>query len=378
MKMVVSFCNLYRVSCLIVILFAMTAFGETEQFSVESADGKTCLNGQIDWPEGESSALVIMVAGTGLFDRHVLFGNSDTEKDLLFQVISDAMVSAGLACLRYDMRGVDCNERTHDADIFALVDECIDIELRQAVVPATMQSDVLSMFEFAAGHHRVDPDKIIGFGHSEGCLHMGRLLRAGKINPKAFMLMGISAESPKSLVRWQLTERMVPMIMARDGDGDGVVTNAEITAGGNFLEVIGPSAYYSPTGSWREPALLGFLVAGYEDYAAGVLAAPDDAPHGVMSAKAWWKMYFADDRSCIDDYIGFDGPIAIHNGDYDSQTPAGREFEFVRRVSDRFAVSPRLVVHHGRGHSLGPNRTVGPISDDSLERLVADLLRLAE
>ena len=81
-------------------------------------------------------------------------------------------------------------------------------------------------------------------------------------------------------------------------------------------------------------------------------------------------------RNLID--AGFEGPIAIHNGELDSQTPAAREFDVVRAGIAKFSSKPRLTVHEGKGHSLGPHPTRGPIAADSLQLLVQDVLDIWE
>ena len=55
-------------------------------------DGAATLNGQFDWPAGRHEVeeeaglpLVFMVPGTGLFDRDVYFGNSNTDAALRFE-----------------------------------------------------------------------------------------------------------------------------------------------------------------------------------------------------------------------------------------------------------------------------------------------------
>jgi len=358
-----------RASCL-VATSAIPARAEVETFSIVTADGTARLNGQIDWPEGDAKAVVIMVAGTGLFDRHVLFGNSGTDGDFLFRVLSEALVAKGVATLRFDMRGVSGNERSVAGGLQAFV----DTKVRAAVTPETIQSDLKQIFDFAVAHDRLTADQVIAFGHSEGCIHLGRLLSAGKIRPRGFLLMGLSAESPKSLIRWQLTERMLRLIMARDAEGDGTVTNQQIDAGGLFLDTIAPKIYHSPTGSWTEEPLRQFLVRGYDAYAAEVIATPDDQPHGYLASKRWWKMYYVDDRPVIDDFADFEGPIVVHNGELDSQTPADRQFELVRARMDGFASKPQLIVHKRKGHSLGSRFLRGPMAADSIQLLVKDVL----
>ena len=50
---------------------------QPEAFSIPSTDGHV-INGQVDAPDGEPQGVVILVAGTGAFDRDVRFGRSGT------------------------------------------------------------------------------------------------------------------------------------------------------------------------------------------------------------------------------------------------------------------------------------------------------------
>ena len=81
------------------------AAGETE-FAVRSAD-QTVIHGVGSTPDGTwNGTAVIMVAGTGLFDRDVHLGRSGTPRDRLFRDLADRFLARGLGVVRYDRRGV--------------------------------------------------------------------------------------------------------------------------------------------------------------------------------------------------------------------------------------------------------------------------------
>src|SRR5579864_4727988 len=85
-----------------------------EHFTIRTADGVAELAGQIDFPTADSIALplLIIVSGSGPQDRDGYFGDSGTEDDLVYRQIARAGVEAGFAVLRWDYRGVKCNEMT--------------------------------------------------------------------------------------------------------------------------------------------------------------------------------------------------------------------------------------------------------------------------
>jgi hypothetical protein len=87
---------------------AVLAHGNFEKnlpFSVVSADG-TVVNGQLDLPKKTPIANVVMVHGTGFFDRDVAFGTSNGPSDKIFLTLSHALINRQIAVVRYDRRGV--------------------------------------------------------------------------------------------------------------------------------------------------------------------------------------------------------------------------------------------------------------------------------
>ena len=85
-----------------------------EHFAIRTTDGITDLRGQVDFPDSSSIGLplLVVVSGGGPQDRDGYFGNSGTEDDLVYRQISRAAVESEFAVLRWDYRGVKCNEMT--------------------------------------------------------------------------------------------------------------------------------------------------------------------------------------------------------------------------------------------------------------------------
>jgi len=212
---------------------------ETQSFRLQTADGKTELAGQIDFPDlnAKSFPLVIMQPGTGLFDRDVDFGTTKDENSLIFKTISKKFLQAGFAVLRYDYRGVKCSFQTapkclNCSDKKALfqfyLESCISNDIRATVTPANIQEDLLSAHSFALSNSKIDSKKIVMFGHSEGSIHISTLLKKKLINPRGVIFMGGLAESPASVVEWQLKGRIIDGIMQMDKNGDNRIENKEI------------------------------------------------------------------------------------------------------------------------------------------------------
>jgi pimeloyl-ACP methyl ester carboxylesterase len=368
-----------------------------EPFQIRTLDGLATLQGEIDFPAKapkEALPLVLMVPGTGLFDRDVLFGWSGTERDFLFRSLAMAMTDAGYAVLRFDYRGVRCNPRTmppcqectpeqlqaHYAD------SCIESPVRATVTPENIEQDIAQLFGYARAHHRVDAERIILFAHSEGTIHTARLVGRGEISPAGILFMGMLADSPRSGLHWQAVGRIM-RAMAWDANGDDLLTNEEIDAGFPTDPILSmlltsPANLHSPTGAWTRESLESTLEEGYQQVRSDALSQADETPYPpptgqpgevVMASHRWWKWFFLDEVTSVEDLTRFPGPIIAHNGDIDSQTLGTREFAIVEPFLDRFAIEPRLVLEHGVGHGLGTHALAGPMLPEIEASLVADV-----
>jgi pimeloyl-ACP methyl ester carboxylesterase len=254
-------------AALSLILSTTAIGGSSEQFSLLSQDGLATLSGQIDFPEGNTLPLVVMVPGTGLFDRDVDFAAPGSENGLIFKALSQELNRLGFAVLRHDYRGVKCSLSNAPAcpscktpqerrDHF--IRSCLDNSIRATVTPENIRDDIHSIYELGKNHKRIDPSRITVFGHSEGSLHLSHLIKDERIQPKAALFMGGLAESPSSVVRWQMIGRFIDAFLGMDSDRDGTISNDEIKRGhassrlNNF-----PLEYLlSTTGGWDQESLL--------------------------------------------------------------------------------------------------------------------------
>jgi len=122
-------------------------------FEEVAIQAKCLLQGIITIPDdGEKCPAVLVVAGSGEVDRD---GNVSGFKFKLdtYKELAEFVTGLGFAVLRYDKRGVAKSEGSYiKTGMWDLVD------------------DIGACVQFLKGHPRVDPDRVILLGHSEGCL----------------------------------------------------------------------------------------------------------------------------------------------------------------------------------------------------------------
>lgn len=377
---------------------------QAQQFSIPTTDGKTTITGEIDYPDaateqpGKLWPTVVMIPGTGLFDRDVNFGASGTPRDLIFRDLAEQFTAAGIAVARMDYRGVRCNKFTMppcpDCDTQAkkrmhFYKSCFLNEIRKDVTTANIEDDILSVYNFTRAQPSVDHSRLAIFAHSEGTFHIARLIGRNRVHPRGLLLMGLAAESPVSIIHWQLTGR--PMkIFDWDVNFDDKLTSDEINTGwasDRFFHGLGVTIeqLLSPEGFWLKSELEKMHEDDYKATAEDAIAIPDNAPWPeqktpddvIMASQQWWKWFFTDHRSTLDDLVQFDGQIIVHNGTFDSQTPGDRELGFVQARAAEFKLPPKCVLHPGVGHGMSPaSPTYGPLDETVRASMVEDLKSL--
>jgi len=374
---------------------------EMQQFQIPTRDGRTRLSGQVDLPAGDGAARhpgVLMVPGGWFMDRDGYMGGSGTERDLIYRDLAKDIVAAGIVVVRYDNRGVRCNEMTMPpcpagSDEFELTKHylgaCIDADVRQTVTVQTQMDDVEGVWTFTVNHPAIDQRRALIWAHSEGCGNTARLIGARRICPRGVIFVGTATESPAGLVRWQIVDRYAEHVMGWDADGDGRVTEADVqrqfpkdllfAAVGMRREVLTP-----PAEGWTLETIRLRFAAEYEAMKAAALAKPDDAPYPdpapefrmVAASNNWWKQWFEDATPVIDHLAGYPGRASFHIGGIDSQNSGKRQLAFAesRIKAGIFARAPRLVFHEGRGHSLRTGEpAAGPMDSEAKVSLVKEI-----
>jgi hypothetical protein len=373
---------------------------DLQQFRIRTRDGRAQLAGQVELPPRGDAAdypFVLMAPGGWFMDRDGYMGGSGTERDLIYRDLGNDLLRAGFAVVRYDNRGVRCNEMSmprcpegsSELEVSRhYLNACVDPDVRQTVTVQTQMDDVEDVWAFAVGHPRLDPARALVWAHSEGGLNVARLIGRERIDPRGIQFVGAPTESPVSVARWQIVERSVDLVMGWDEDGDGRVTQDDVqrrlpddpvfAAVGTVQEVLAVSG-----DGWTRETLHDHYAAGYEKLKADALAKPDDAPYPdaggelrvVAASNEWWRQWFVDETPLIDHLAAYCGRASFHIGEIDSQNPGKRQLAFgeSRLKAGVFARPPRLVFHEGRGHALRTGEPVaGPMDEAAKACLVAE------
>jgi pimeloyl-ACP methyl ester carboxylesterase len=369
-----------------------------EPFSRPTADKLTVINGQIDFPAGAAPdakvPAVVLIAGSGLFDRHMLIGVSGQPGDFVFDDLSVALTAKGLAVVRFDYRGVTCNTRdpriAGEKDISrqqALIGElCVDQALRSTVTPETNLEDFAAVVAHARAHPRIDAARIGLMGVSEGALYIGRLLSRDPTLARAAILIGAPLESPMAIMQWQSTERIDTSLRAMMSNA-AQLTADEIRAkhASSRLQPFPLTALLPKSGDVWTAAQLDQLKEVREKAFAAARAASllnaDTDPYpgsGVTRASyRWWNMFHRDDTPIINHFATFKGSLTIAVGEKDSQVDVVRQKAALAKSAVAGASNLTWMTYPGRGHTLGEHALLAPmdpaIRDELAARAAADL-----
>lgn len=347
----------------------VTAPGEasgTQLFTVASADG-TQISGQVDRPVGGDgdAPVVVMVAGTGPFNRDVNFGQSGTPRDAVFADLSARFAAAGIATVRYDRRGV--RYKPDDGQV-------LDKAVSGISTVETQRDDLAAVYELARG----ESGCVALLGHSEGAQHIANLAVTGAPAPAMVVGIGAPLQAPADVFKWQAAGRDTFSLRMMDADGDGTTTNDEVRAN---LETT-PSAAYGmltpflhPDGEWTPEALDQLVVtqAGlFEIGKSQALAMNPDAPYPdantPMAKYNWWQNWYTDDVPVAEKLAAWDVPMLFYYGNRDSQV----RYEFQQPAAGE-ALGSRAEIHilPGLGHALGEHVLYGPMDEAAADALVA-------
>lgn len=350
---------------------AVVASSQVEQpFSVSSADGYE-IQGEIDQPSGNSIGAVVLIAGTGAFDRDVKFGRTGTPRDQIFKDLGQRFSAHGLTAVRYDRRGV-----IHDAPPALAV----DAEAIPGVTADNLSLDAEAVMAWARSPAGLNAKCVVVFAHSEGAVHLAGVARRGQ-QPAPDLIIGMGAplESKVWGLKWQLVSRDADSLVMMDADGDGVITNEEVRA--NWQRT--PSGVFGmlepflhPNGTWTAQdiqALRNNQTAAYEQAKAAALAQSDAAPYPnaqtPVFSYGWWKSWFTDEQPIAPMFAAWNAPMTLHYGSLDSQVREDHQRVAASGVLSQDGV--RFTSHEGRGHSLGVEALFGPI-DEAIADQMAD------
>ena len=343
---------------------------DSRGFPVTSADG-TQITGQVDVPidaDGREPVIVLS-AGTGLFDRDVKFGNSGTERGAVFADLARRFTQAGIAVVRYDRRGV----RYKPAD-----GQVLDKAVSGTSTVESQRDDLGAVYDLARAEFGGPAACIALLGHSEGLMHIAGLAAADAAAPDLVVGIGGPLQAAADVFRWQLSERDGFSFHQMDADGDGVTTNEEVrdALSGTPSGVYGKlEPYLHPSGKWTPEAIARTVAAQKINYEVGklqALAMPPTAPYPdaktPMAQYSWFQNWYTDDVPVAEKLAAWNVPMLLYYGDRDSQV----RYEFQQPVAEAF-LGNRAEVHMlpGLGHSLGPHVLFGPMDEAAADALVA-------
>lgn len=365
----------------------------TRPFALPTTDGQATLHGQLDLPAKARGKvpLVVMTAGSGLFDRDVHFGSADDPRSMLFKHLSQQLNVRGVATLRYDYRGVchmaalpectDCQSPQEKARYIAR--NCFDNSIRAGVNPANIRADLLQAYNWGTAQTEIDATRVVVLGHSEGSVHTARLLKDKAFNPSGVVLIGGLYESPGKLIEWQMVTRMLTQIMQADANDDNKVSSAELKAyhpQNDLLQMYPLQVLLPPDGHWTADSLKAVLEAQYAVQKNQALSSDDQAPFGgqgggvVQASMAWWKMFFTESPTLASWFHAGGVPVINHIGDRDSQISPARQRQALQALPAERQLE--IIDHPGQGHALGPHMLMGPMSEASEKRLLDSIMAL--
>lgn len=364
------------------------------QFAVPSVTDGRVIHGQIDLPASPPKGIVVLVPGTGDHSRDLRLNSNPKEAPaLVFRDLAARLNHAGLAVGRFDKRGFSCvKQGKSGSDGWG----CHDASETPTVTWATSAGDV----EAVVRHARAQPggDCIILLGHSEGTVHIARLIDEGRERPAGFIGLGPVMESFASLLHDQAVERLTDGLLAMDKDRDGVTSRAEFLSQlpGSRLAAdfdsngectafcLAELEKRSPVGPVGITAIevralrerLQSLYHRKVEAQAGPAAPPLYAfPDGtVYSATDWRRQVLTEWVPSAIRLSRYPGPVTLYWGTADRQVDVAKGLAAVRRFAPGHVVNR---VYQGLGHMLGVHGVAGPIREDVAQSIVADAARMA-
>lgn len=372
---------------------------EREPFAIAFDDEGTAitLTGDIMFPPAGQAirAAVLLVPGTGHFDRDGLFGVSGGPEDLIYLSLAKALAAEGYAVIRADKRGIACSPglATASAAIRAASTVYKGPDGPPCILPAQVATvdadsaaeDVGRLLGHAAGHPRLRNACRVILAHSEGMLNAAKAIDLGIAAPDVLIGIGAPMDSPAATFRWQRIDRIPEAMRSFDTNRDGVTTNEEVTVGfaksrvAVFNDV---NLFQSPTGAFtREQvdAVRDAWSAIYEQERTAALNADPKAlfptAEQAMATQGWWRQWFTDERPIAARLAAFKGPIGLVYAELDSQVPPDRHLAATdTHLSGRFVAETLSDV----GHSLGRHPSYGPMAPEGLQAVRGMLARLTD
>lgn len=349
----------------VVLLTAATSAFAAE---VSIPFGNGAIQAQLDAAD-RGRGVVILVPGTGVFDRDVRFGRSGGAGDLVFKDLAGRLNAAGVATLRFDAPGV----------IYGQAGTPDRAQLSRRTT-TSMRDEVGAIYSWLQSKAGVRAGCIAFVTHSEGVLHVARLAASGAPAPGGVFAVGAPMGSPKDGVIWQMTERDAASIEAMDANGDGVVSNDEVRAGwtktrSSVFGMLEP--LLNAKGGWTAQdvqALKARQAALYETQRTAALSHADSEPFPsadrAVGSYQWWKSFFLDEAETATRLKSWKTRFKLYYGERDSQLVP----DVQRKIAERtLGEGVKSTTYSDVGHTLGTEVLMGPMRADIADQIAVDV-----
>lgn len=381
-----------RVLIMAGMLLLMSCGNRSQQHQVSLIELPTregySITGQIDFPDGgEPRFITVLVAGTGPFDRDVYFGTSGSVSELTFLELSLAFTRSGSAVVRTDKRGILYDKRKNqigrenirkaggwlNGDVES---PWFDETALSSVSSSSGVEDLSIVIEFVRQKFPTLPIVIVA--HSEGVLIASKYLESNSVD----LLVAICGpmESPKSLIEWQYSDRIADSMLMMDLNNDTIVTNEEVKKSYHSVPAAvlnNINMFLSHKGQFDRTRISNtrrYWTEMYQKERKKALSQDPSIPfyYGsstvIFSSYDWWQQWFIDDRPVADRLANYPGKKVMIYGESDGQVPYGRQLAVLEQTA--FKSEPTIIVLEG-GHTLGSHVVYGPISRNSIKRIVS-------
>jgi pimeloyl-ACP methyl ester carboxylesterase len=267
MKSLASHCILFGAAFFAYSYPAATCAQQSMAFSVAKTERTDAIHGQIDWPNGRlkewKGPIVVFISSGNPIDRDgwlVRALETAWGDRVPLKTLSDALVSEGVAVIRFDNPGVrppnlECRATIAKQGLNdqILRERCLDVNVLQHLTVTRYLNSIEMIIKQAA--LMVPKGRRFGlFGFSEGSFHASSIAARHNVPVNALLSIGSPAESIRNASLWQGTSRVIEMLPEFDENGDGIITNEEVRAGydrgiGHISSTV--NMWLSPSGEWH-------------------------------------------------------------------------------------------------------------------------------
>lgn len=362
-----------------------------DEFAVPSPLDNHVLHGEVDRPATGTRAVVVMFPGSGTHTRDFPSAARGAPRSFVFRELSDRLVQAGFATVRYDERGLGCGQ----GDKPDAIGRCFNDRDAARIDWNTLHADALAIYRHAVG---VAAGRcVIALGHSEGVVHIGSLIARGEADPAGVVAISGAFGPIDRVLRYQQVELIPDAVAAADANRDGLVTAAELAAYvprgplsryGAPYRIPWPDGWSWPGGGARKADIAALRFRSEQSFAGlkrDVLSHRDDEPYStpiagggtsVVASYGWYKPFFRHSQPVVRMFSRYDGRIAALFGGIDGNIDAGAEAAALRRG---FPAARRIVtVTPDVGHTLGENASAGAMRADRQDAVVDAVRQLTD